>query len=382
MREIINHWRFELEQVFRDIGVILFFLVVPFVYPILYGIIYNTETTHEVPMVVVDQSLSSYSRDFIRRNDASPEVKVVAIAANMDEAIKMINEKEAYGIMVIPPDFSKSLHSKRVTEIKLYCDMSSFLHYKALLLTATEASINMGKEIKVSENSLGSRKADEITNSPVNYESIALYNTQNGFATFLLPAILIMVIQQTLLLGVSMLAGTRRSTRNYVPDSGPFSRQRILVGKALAYATIYIVVCFWALVVVPYIFKLPQMASFRTIIQFTTPYLFACIFFAMTVASFVKSREIPMMILVFTSLPLLFISGISWPGSSVPAFWEWVSYLFPSTFGIRGFIKINSTGAGMDLLSFEYLMLWVQTFVYAITTFLLYQRKSLWISKK
>ncbi len=365
MGNIIKHWKYELTQVFKDAGVIIFFLVVPLAYPVLYGIIYNPETVHEVPMVVVDQSHTSSSREFIRKMDASPDVSIVCCPANMEDAIKMTAEKKAYGILAIPSDFSKNLHTGRQTEIKLYCDMSSLLYYKAFLLTTTEVSMNMGKEISF---------------SPIKYESVALYNPQNGFASFLLPAILVLVIQQTLLLGVGMLAGTRRSSRysgSGLPSTGVMP---VIAGRSLAYLTIYILVSFWALVVVPYLFKLPQMGDPFTIILFTIPYLLACIFFSMSISCFITSRETPMMIFVFTSLPLLFISGISWPGSAIPTFWEWISYIFPSTFGIRGFIKINTTGAELPQISVEYIILWIQSFIFLTITYFLYQKKTLNLS--
>ena len=61
-----------------------------------------------------------------------------------------------------------------------------------------------------------------------------------------------------------------------------------------------------------------------------------------------------MLIFVFTSVPLLFISGISWPGAAIPPFWKYVSYIFPSTFGINGFVKINNMGATLSEVAFEY----------------------------
>ena len=47
---------------FKDAGVMIFFFLVPFVYPLLYSFIYNNEVVHEVKMVVVDQSDSYLSR--------------------------------------------------------------------------------------------------------------------------------------------------------------------------------------------------------------------------------------------------------------------------------------------------------------------------------
>ena len=72
-------------------------------------------------------------------------------------------------------------------------------------------------------------------------------------------------------------------------------------------------------------------------------------------------------------VPLLFLSGISWPGAAMPAFWKYFSYIFPSTFGINGYVRINSMGATLNEVSFEYQALWIQTGFYFITTCLVYR---------
>ena len=61
-----------------------------------------------------------------------------------------------------------------------------------------------------------------------------------------------------------------------------------------------------------------------------------------------------MLLFVFTSVPLLFLSGISWPGAAMPEFWRYFSYIFPSTFGINGYVRINSMGATLNEVAFEY----------------------------
>ena len=137
---------------------------------------------------------------------------------------------------------------------------------------------------------------------------------------------------------------------------------------------IYAILSVYVLCAVPRIFKLNQIAQPDTLILFVLPYLFACIFFAMTLSILVRNRETSMLIFVFTSIPLLFISGISWPGTAIPPFWKYISYLFPSTFGINGFVKINNMGAYLEEVSFEYKALWIQTIFYFFTTCLVYER--------
>ena len=327
-------WKDELKNVFKDSGVMIFFFLVPFIYPLLYAFIYNNEVVHNAKMVVVDQSDSYLSREYIRKVDATADVKVVAVCSDMEEAKRMMDAKEAYGILYFPSEFSKNIHKGKQATVSLYCDMSALLFYKAFLLATTEVSLEIGKELRAQNNPSSTIEQEKITINPIPYESVALFNSQNGFASFLVPAILILVIQQTLILGIGMLGGTAREKNRFhslVPVSRHFNGTlRIVFGKSLTYILLYIVVCIWALGVVPKLFSLPQVGEPWTVMLFVLPYLFASIFLSMTLSGFMTSRESPMLVFVFTSVILLFISGVSWPKEAIPPFWKAIGYLVSS----------------------------------------------------
>ena len=70
----------------------------------------------------------------------------------------------------------------------------------------------------------------------------------------------------------------------------------------------------------------------------------------------------------------MFISGaVSWPQASIPGFWQCVSWLFPSTFGIRGYVRINEMGGTLADVLPEYHILWLQALVYFIVACLVYR---------
>ncbi len=378
IEDVFFIWKDELKNVFRDAGVLIFFFLVPFAYPLLYSYIYNNEVVHEAKLVVVDQSDSYLSREFTRRVNATADVEVVGICTDMIEAKRFLDQKKAYGILYFPESFSKDIHRGKQATVSLYCDMSSLLFYKAFLLSATEVSLDLGREIQLRRLPNGSERQDEITVNPIPYESVTIFNPQNGFASFLVPAILILIIQQTLVLGIGMLGGTVREENRletFVPISRHFNGTlRIVFGKSLTYLMIYTLVCIWVLAVVPKLFALPQVGAPLTVLLFVLPYLFACIFFAITLSGFMTTRESPMLVFVFTSILLLFISGISWPKEAIPPFWKAVGYLFPSTPGIQGFVRINTCGATLNEVAFEYRTLWVQAGLYFLSACLLQRR--------
>lgn len=378
-------WWEELKSVFKDQGVLIFFFLVPLAYPILYAFIYTNETVREVPVAVVDQSHSSLSRKFLRDVDASADLHIVAYCSDLEEAKEIMRQKGAYGTIYIPEHFSDDIVKGIQTQVQIYCDMSGLLYYKALLSTCTDVSLEMNKRIKISRLGNTTDRQDEVGTQPLEYENVALFNPQNGFASFLIPAVLILIIQQTLLLGIGLAAGTARENNRF-RDLVPLNKRyhgtlRIVLSKSLVYFMIYMLMGTYILCAVPRMFSLVQIAQPDVLLAFLIPYLLACIFFAMTASIAIRNRETCMLIFVFTSLPLLFISGISWPGAAVPSFWKYVSWLFPSTFGINGFVRINSMGATLQEVLFEYRALWLQTGVYFLTTCWVYRHQIL-LSRK
>ena len=348
VHDLFYIWKQEFRNTFRDQGV--------------------NETLRDVPTAVVDNSRTSLSRDYLRRVDATSEVQIVSYCADMEEAKLALRDRKAYGIIYIPASFSEDIAEGRQTQVSLYCDMSGLLYYKSLLLSNTEVSLDMNAEIKIARAGNTTERQDELTVYPIEYKDVALYNPTNGFAAFLIPAVLMLIIQQTLLLGIGLSAGTAREHNRF--RNGTL---RIVFGKGLSYLMVYALVSVYILVVVPRLFSLNQIALPGELTLFCLPYLLACIFFSMTASIAIRNRETCMLLFVFTSVPLLFLSGISWPGSAIPPFWKYFSYLFPSTFGINGYVRINSMGATLNEVAFEYQALWIQTGVYFVTTCLVYR---------
>ena len=369
-------WRFEMRQVIRDEGVLLFFLVVPLAYPLLYSWIYNNEVVHEVPVVVVDQSHSHQSRQFIRMCDASPEVRVACYAADLDDAQSLVSRQVVKGIYFIPKDFATHLNRLEQGTVSVYCDMALMLTYKAIYQTAMAVSQQMGSEIQKKLSGNYTVREDLVTTSPLEVEDVPMFNPQGGYGTSILPAVLILIVQQTLVLGIGLAAGTARE-RNRYSDIIPVHRcyssvGRIVFGKALCYSMVYAVMGAFLILVVPRIFNFLQLAVWQDLLWLMIPYTLACVFFGLTVSCLVHYRENVMLLVVFLSLPLLFLSGISWPQSAIPGYWQGVSWLFPSTFGIRAYSRLNSMGGTFGDIIFEVRALWSLVVFYLILAYIVY----------
>lgn len=362
----------ELSHIFKDRGVMLIFIVAGIVYPILYNGIYNNEAIYEIPIAVVDLSNSSQSEAFLRKLNATQEVKIAGRCNNIEEARTLFMDRKVHGVVYIPSDYHLKLERMEQATISIYNDMSSFLYYKGLMMATNFTMLDELRNIQINRYSMtgitGEQAEQLVEAIPGN--DIALYNPGSGFASFLLPALLILIIHQTLFFGIGMMAGTAKEEgrmHSQIPahlyGNGVF---RVIFGKALAYFLLYIPITIYILGFIPKFFNLPHIGDFGTLCMFMIPFLLSTIFFSMAVSVFIKNRETGLITFLFFTVILLFLSGFSWPRQNMPAFWRWLSYIFPSTHGVQGYIKINSMGASLPQVRFEYLLLWLQAGAYLI----------------
>lgn len=380
MNDFLHIWYRELTTILHDKGIMIFIAFVPLFYPLLYSYIYTNEVVRDVPAVVVDYSHSHLSREFLRKVDGTPDVKILTCCESMFEAQEYIKNHQAFGIIQIPQTFTADILHGEQTYVGLYCDMSSLLYYKGLLLACTNVSLDMNRDIKIRKlaTSAISREDEEITKMPVDYDHVHIFNPQSGFASFLIPPVLMLIIQQTLLLGIGMQMGSTRE--EYMGCFIPFDRHykniiSILMGKTLVYLMIYFIMAIYMFSFVNSIFSLPQLGQFWTLVAFIIPYILACIFFSITLSSLIYRREDCIFIFVFISVPMLFLSGISWPASAMPEFWKLFSYLFPSSLGMNAYVRIMSMGCNLQEIAPLYFGIWLQVGVYFGTSCLVYVRQ-------
>lgn len=377
IHDMCHIWAYEMKNTMKDEGVLIFFILVPLLYPILYAWLYNNETVREVPVAIVDHSHSQLSRQFIRQLDASPNVKVAAYCNSVEEAKPLIGKQKAHGIFYFPSDFTNNLYNGKQSHVSIYCDMSILLYYKAIYQAASEISLEMSAQIQKKGSTGITEREDEITVQPLAYEDVPIFNPAGGYASFIIPGVLILILHQTLLLGIGMAAGTARENNRY-SDLVPISRHyngvfRIVLGKSLCYFMIYAATGAFTTLCVPRFFNLTQLIQMDGFIGLMVPFLLSTIFFGMMISCVIRYRENVMLIIVFTSVPLLFLAGISWPQSNIPGAWRAIAALFPSTFGVRGFVRLNTMGATLNDIQFEYQALWIQTAVYFFATCAVYR---------
>lgn len=371
-QDMLLIWSREMRNVFRDEGVLMFCIIVPLGYPLLYSWIYNNEVVRDVPTAIVDLSHSQLSREFIRDYDAAPETQATYYCTSLSDAKILVEKQAVHGIIYIPQDFDVQLNRGEQAHISVYTDMSLMLTYKAIYQTAQAVATHINSGIQIKQSGGFTNRDDEVTALPLAFDEVPIFNTTGGYGNAILPGVLMLILQQTLLLGIGMAAGTSRElnrNKELVPVSEHYAGIfRIVLGKTMCYFMIYAVMGMYLALVIPQLFGFVSMVTWTTILGFLLPFILACIFFSLTMSCLVRYRENIMLLVVFTSVPLLFLTGVSWPQSNIPGIWQGFSWLFPSTFGVRGFLRISSMGASLSDIEPEFKALWIQVGAYFITT--------------
>ena len=208
--DMCHIWAKEMRSVFADEGVLLFFIFLPLLYPVLYSWIYNNEVVNKVPVAIVDLSHSHDSREFVRKVDACSGVRVAYYCNNLEEAREVVGHQKAHGILYFPSDFATKLHRGEQAHVGVYCDMSLMLTYKAILQSAQAVSMEMGSLIQIAGSNSFTARDEEIATRPLDFDEVPIFNATGGYGNAILPGVLMLILQQSLLLGIGLAAGTAR----------------------------------------------------------------------------------------------------------------------------------------------------------------------------
>lgn len=363
VRRLFHVYTREFVLTVHDGGLLLFFIFLPFAYPVIYSLIYNPEVVREVPVIVVDHDRTPMSRKTVRMLDACEQAWVRGYSPNLTEAREAMNRGECYAILEIPEGFERRIGRQETGNAVMYCEMSLLLRYKALLVASTNVMEEMGAELMTESINRIAPLAGTISDGnllPINNASLG--NIKSGFDSFIMPIVIMLILQQCIVLVVGMAGGAKHENPrlvHYNPDNITKSTLGTMIGQALCYITILFLPVVFMIHYVPLIFRFPMAGDLLQILAFLLPMALASIGMGFVFQAVVTERESVFVSWVVTSLFFLLISGAIWPRYDMPAFWRGLGAIFPGTWGVEGFIKMNGNGSRLWQVSSEYINLWI-----------------------
>lgn len=361
-------FRHELGRIFALRPVFSVVILAALVYSAFYPQPYLNEALRNVPIAVVDQDGTQTSRELARLVDATSDVAVALVLPNVATAEREVYLRDIFGILLIPQHFERDLLHGRQSPIALYADASYFLMYQRMsaavsgvagalgVATETKRLIGLGVDPAIAA----------AATSPMQLTTVQLFNPQGGYATYILPGALILILQQTLLIGVGLLgtlpgsngAGVQRT------DDPLYEAVITVLGKLLAYLAVEAVIVPFYLFGLPYLYGIPRLGSVTSILAAALPFSLAVGGLGMVVASIFRKPLIVQLVFAAVGLPFFFLAGFSWPAEAIPPAVRTVAMLLPSTLAIDALVNVAQLGAALPDVRNELLGLWLLAALY------------------
>lgn len=360
----------EAARVARDPGALLILAGAVVLYSFFYPLPYLPQVLREVPVAVVDLDHTPLSRQLARTADAHPLLSVAFRTPSLDEAESLVVSGRAGGILLVPRGFERAVRLRERARVGVFADASTFLVYRQVATGFLESTgvVSAGIDVQRLEARGRSHEAALALREPVPLLVRPLFNPAEGYASYVVPAVLVLILQQTLLIGIGLLGGTEaeshaagaaRAMAAPALDGPAPSRSALarVLGRAAFYLALYAVYCVFLFTVVYRVFGFPQRARSLDLVRFALPFLLACIFLALALGALFRRRETALQVLLFSSLPAVFLAGFAWPVEALPSWLRALSLLLPSTAGIAGILRLTEMGAALRQVRFEWLVL-------------------------
>jgi ABC-2 type transport system permease protein len=350
-RAIIAAYIREFRRVIGDSDIMLVVLAAPIVYALFYGGVYWHKGEHEAPIVIVDRDQSELSRTLIRFLDASEMIVVTDVTADFDEARGYIYNLNDEGIVYIPDTFQKSIKTGQNGELMVYLNTSRFLVSNDLYKAINEIGITVGVSVKI--RYLQSRGLDYdqamAVAEPISTEVRSLFNPGGYYGDFLLPGLLLLILQQTMLIGLAESIAREResnSLKQWLIDTrgNIFSA---ITGKSLFYIILYIVYAIFFYAVIARLFHITLTGNAFMMLLLLIPFLAAIVMMGILISSLFNKKIQALQFLALTSIPIFLLSGYSWPLQSMPVVIRWLAYIVPTTPFLNAFTRVALMNAGL-----------------------------------
>jgi ABC-2 type transport system permease protein len=358
VRAFLGEWR----RVIADRGVFGMMILAPVLYGIFYPQPYLGQLVRKIPIAVVDDDRSELSRRLIQTIDADEAVSVAVRAPALDVAQQALFARRVFAILEIPPDTEREVLKGNIARLPAYVDSAYFIVFNGTLqgIVESAAATNIANALRGNRENSAAAKTASAALGPVELLMEPLYNPTGGYASYVVPAAFVLIIQQTLLMGAAMLTALAVSQRHSRAWSGPV----VLFGRTLAHVTLYIPALALFLVILPRIYGFSTLGTLSALALFAVPFILAVSLMGQFAGLLFKRRETAVLVFVATTLPQFFLVGVSWPREMIPPLLEQIRRVFPSESAIDGLVRINQMGASLSEVRSDWLWVWFLAALY------------------
>ncbi|CED57242.1 membrane protein [Aliivibrio wodanis] len=337
-------------------------------YAFLYPLPYQQQSPEEQKITVVDMDKSALSRKFIQMVNVSQQVNVVAQAESVKEAKQLFLNNTVSGFLVIPDNFTKKLQLGHAPTVAYAGDASYFLIYGTIIEGLMKAGGAVAAEYKVAHMTIDGTPINSAINTfqPFKSNYVPVFNHNMGYVQYVVPAVFVLILQQTLLMAVGVRQKATSVNENTIAHLS--ARFTIFLCSELVLACFYF----------GYIFDFYNIGRFSSpldLLILLIPFISSVILFGMLLAWLLPTPESILLVVLFSSMPIIFSAGFIWPTELIPSLLTDVMHLLPSGFAINGFLTLNQQGAELQSIQSNISGLYGLCVIYSFCILLVYKKR-------
>jgi ABC-2 type transport system permease protein len=357
----------EWHRILNDRGAFGLIVLAPILYGLLYPQPYLGQLLRRIPIAVVDQDHTELSRNLVQTLNADEAIEVALRADTLAQGQAALARRQVFAILGIPEGSEREVLKGNPARLPAYVDSAYFLMFNRMLQGISEASGTVTSDIASRGARLDGSLAHAalVRNSPVELLSQPLFNPTGGYASYVVPAAFVLILQQTLFLGSATLGGVA------FEQAGAEGRRRragarAILGQALAHLGLALPGVALYLIILPRLYGFSTLGRLIDLFLIVLPFALSVSFLAQFISAWFTRRETAVVLFIAVSLPLFFMVGVSWPVEAIPDFIRAASRAFPSTSAIDGLVRINQMGATLHDVSRDWMSLWALTGIYGL----------------
>lgn len=375
MRSFLKVFKDELALIIADKSILLTCIMAPIFYAFFVGSIYKEKDVANIPIAIVDQDHSSLSRRVGQLIDSNEKIQVKGSYSNLNDAMFLFNSLDIQGILIIPDDFEKNTLNLEGSTVELVLNNTKFLTSNDINKGVQQVMLTVAGGVRLSYL-ISMKVPPELAKQqaqPIMPVVKSIFNATNNYGDYLLPILLVLIIQQTLIIGFGQSVLHELTHYKTLSDQriNFFEFMKIFSAKGLYYFVLYASLFFlFYKVIFPYYhldFKGSEVLHFLL----SSFYILAVMIFTIFLGTFFKTIIGWTEIMAFSTYPLFLVSGYSWPIEAMPKVLQVFANLLPSTPYFTLFNKLATQGATlahiksevvhlMLLLIFGYLILYLR----------------------
>lgn len=345
----LREWRFILSN--KKLRSLV--LVAPLINAIIVCGVYAPSYVIEVPIAVVQQDKSALSQRMIRWLDQHQKVKVTQTLSDIAQADTLLKQGDIAGYVVFEKDFSQRLKRNEEARVVLFCDATNMVVANTInaatqgVVQTFSAGLSMNKARR-----LGAFKEQaQALAAPIRAEIRPIGNPGFSYADFMLPGMLLTVLQQVILLALAFSWAGEREAQTW-SELKSLSRRSwvLLLGKNLPHLVIHFV---WLLIFFSIVLPLSSVSSeaqIGSLVLFALVFVLVMVSWGTWVSLVIGDRLGATQALMFLSVPSFILSGYTWPSASLPLLLQGIGQVLPLTHCAVMLRKIH--GMGLEISAF------------------------------